>query len=43
MKRLTTAYERKWVDGRTETEYVAKVSAVLPMVRTDTRLEWHVR
>lgn len=26
MKRLTTAYERKWVDGRTETVYAAKAS-----------------
>ena len=26
MRRLTTAYERKWVDGRTETVYAAKAS-----------------
>ena len=26
MERLTTAYERKWVDGRTETVYAAKAS-----------------
>lgn len=26
MKRLTTAYERKWADGRTETEYAVKAS-----------------
>lgn len=26
MKRLTTAYERKWVDGRTETVYAANAS-----------------
>lgn len=24
MERLTTAYERIWVDGRTETEYAVK-------------------
>lgn len=26
MKRLTTAYERKWADGRTETGYAANAS-----------------
>lgn len=29
MKRLTTAYERTWVDGRMETQYVAKEESVM--------------
>lgn len=29
MERLTTAYERIWVDGRMETQYVAKEESVM--------------
>lgn len=29
MERLTTAYERTWVDGRMETQYVAKEESVM--------------
>ena len=29
MRRLTTAYERTWVDGRMETQYVAKEESVM--------------